>query len=1274
MAAPPPPPPTTGKGANIVSGKVNPYIGTTFYGSDAITPPLLTTSNTITYNGFSWTLSEGVTTGRFISGEPFIVIPAGGVTVQAMSFSDSRGTFSCPYLATGFTSAEGQAAGTGITWWINGFMKNPTPWYEQKEMGFDQGLTYSVYNWNYDERFCSGYTSRNKPFDPIVGAYAPENPFSGFQFLPTKLVPGDVLVTSKSSFNPNWPQALAPQGEPNSRVSWTEPDAIRGGMERYGILTTLSTPPTYADCYRPPVFWNGASLTNRPIFYRHDMVNRPDDHLISLSGKSILGKNIVPNSIQIQTEIEKWNNFVNERWGSSYIPYWSNLQYETVAGKHDLYNNNDTNEIKYTYGGYTSKIIDQIAQAAFAGWVTKENRKKALDKVTQFCIDSWGLINGGGIVIGNGGHTQSKNRPWNILLGWLYNRNDIKNYITNQQFLDRIAPGLTGSLALNNVSKYIPIEHFYKSLVSQEYLQRTKLFGCDVADLQGFTLGKGTNSSIPLYHGLTSPSLALTGATGASWLYKMSGISAAYGYTITSFEKNGQVVTGSFATIVADRNFVARIQGLGPRSGAPLPAILPPLVDSNGKLINRCFTSINDVEYFWGFDGGYFINLYLKIVSGAGAGPTVYRIVRANNTRISPSDVPRDGINNLRYASFILDRDFQNGVIDNTSVFDIFPFQPSDSTYSFTADSFIGEIGLGATLMTRLLAPNTNSRQYLHQSDEPIMKHAALHNWLGITQDQFLIDYTKHTHLTKYLNGYQNDYVRVERANGSAYLGEILSENNLLGGLMISTGLGLTGDQFYPEFIAGLSGQSDNDPAFTLDGITLEFIPQQINSYEVVGGSGVIYTGYGAIFDQPQTLLGIKAIIDDKLFIDIANRGLYQLLPSLKMKFGPFLTNSFVISDDNTLQDENEYIDQIAFIDFGAARSSSDFGTVTTSTKYVKELPSFQEAAANSTLIKASFITDQYGMAGAAGILPNFGETNRLVSTHGMASLKRTNSFNQNEVKLTLPPQIYIENNDLWYCISSPTIGSGNTDMAEEYKYSNWVKVSDPTISTNEITFTIPNLHNGSLTPDYNPSTTDDKLIFFRYLAIKNPTNADENYPYLYRDVNIPSPIGLTALPFNSTNYSGWNNNDIVKLYKISQIKSINSTNSDGYMIYTLANVNSSTDYRGLAYNHFRLWHNNFYEYENISGFNSFTTFIQNDLGQNEPYIYHTDRYRYDDFFTLNSIKYYSPKNVEIYTKITESDVQSNERFYDKYIHGQTMVFHMPLVPQTLLWASGVTT
>ena len=88
-------------------------------------------------------------------------------------------------------------------------------------------------------------------------------------------------------------------------------------------------------------------------------------------------------------------------------------------------------------------------------------------------------------------------------------------------------------------------------------------------------------------------------AQGRGWLYKISGISGSYGYTINNIKLGGQEVFGSFAVVVADRNFVCRLNSLGPKSEKPLPAKLPPVADSNNNLVNRCFTTDADAEPHW---------------------------------------------------------------------------------------------------------------------------------------------------------------------------------------------------------------------------------------------------------------------------------------------------------------------------------------------------------------------------------------------------------------------------------------------------------------------------------------------------------------------------------------------------------------------------------------------------------------------------------------------------------------------------------------------------
>jgi len=45
----------------------------------------------VTYNGFKWSFSAPVTWGRFISGEPYVILPPAGVMVTGVSYENTPG-------------------------------------------------------------------------------------------------------------------------------------------------------------------------------------------------------------------------------------------------------------------------------------------------------------------------------------------------------------------------------------------------------------------------------------------------------------------------------------------------------------------------------------------------------------------------------------------------------------------------------------------------------------------------------------------------------------------------------------------------------------------------------------------------------------------------------------------------------------------------------------------------------------------------------------------------------------------------------------------------------------------------------------------------------------------------------------------------------------------------------------------------------------------------------------------------------------------------------
>jgi|694.fasta_scaffold77891_1 hypothetical protein len=1284
MAVPPPPPPTTGKGTNIVSGRTNPYSNT------FSTPPTLYNSSIIpvTYNGFQWSFNAGVSWGRFISGEPFIIVPTAGVNVIGVSYEGHN----LPRLVTGFTSAAGQASLQGITFYISGSMKNPPAWWRQSIFNWSESnLGYTMQKWNYDERY-SYNINGIKNFDISNNVTCGRNPRNEFTQFPIGLSGGDVLVTAKSNFNENWEQSLFPQGS-NRYIAWTDTWMNRLAIEKYGILTSIpeGKAPTYADCYRPPVMWNGSSFSDRPIFYRRDMVKNTENYLLSIPEKNVYGEDILLDSDNIINEISAWNDIAMNYWTSSIMPYHAGDSNQYGLAGYDAYNS-DPAGFKHGYHGYSLKIIDQTFQSIFVPWIHASNRRKCLDKYIQYGIDNWGMINAGGLATGGGGHNQCVTVPSLAFLGWIYDRNDIKQWHTNKQLLDRLNSyyvksginyyGISGGKYDKSNIK-VPQEYYIKSVFSQDYGQRLKLSGANV-NPNGFTFGLLTNPDISLYHGLTSPSKSISGATGCGYIYKLSGISCAYAYTKNTLNLNNILIPGNFGVVVAHKDFVARLNALGPSTNLPGPQ-LPLAVNSSNQILKRGFDTFLDIAEYWGFTPPTLVGSKLKITSGPGAGNTSYTIMDVSNIFIKRASVEAELIEEtstsnivgtaslIQYANFILDRDFDNNIAPTTeSNFMIYPADKDISSWGFDVGVWWEGNTLGNSPGDNTLGNNGNiltsynQPTYQNIADESMMKNYSVHNLLGITSEQYMVDYIKDV----YWDTSIPSYIRRKKALGSSYLGSIYDSSNILGGNVIVQMLGITGATFLPRSIDlnDLQGSSDNIPAVPLDGITLSFSPQYIQSYSVSNGSGTTYSGWGKVFDNPQTILKITAIIDDKIFIQQSQFGLYQLLSELKLKFGPFMTDDIIIEESG---DDDQYKDRVAVYGFGAPRTTGNIVTSTTSTDYVRKIPTMETLANSNQLAELVFYSNKYSMAGSAGILPNNNETLPLTTSYGFKSIARNGNLiiidvNDDVVDLTASGQFNFS--DLWYCISGVTMkegSSGVTFMANEYDFSNWKKADVFGIfSGTKIGFYDDNLPASGSGHTYNINNSNDKLIFFKYLINKDLSNTE------FRELEVPLPTGIAQSDYNkinSTNYAGWTGTELYKIDKIDGILINNAASNAGYMRITFNN-SSVSDYRRKAYNHFRLWFNNYYDLEGKNGIPAFSSRMESVEGLEDTIQYY-DRIKLQSssngYFSTNA-------NVIQYNQIIGSDYGHNG-FYNTYIRGLTFNMIMPKTPQTLLYITGAT-
>jgi hypothetical protein len=241
--------------------------------------------------------------------------------------------------------------------------------------------------------------------------------------------------------------------------------------------------------------------------------------------------------------------------------------------------------------------------------------------------------------------------------------------------------------------------------------------------------------------------------------------------------------------------------------------------------------------------------------------------------------------------------------------------------------------------------------------------------------------------------------------------------------------------------------------------------------------------------------------------------------------------------------------------------------------------------------------------------------------------------------------------------------------MAEEYIYDNWKKIENSTLIGNEIIFSDPTIPLGSVNEFTYGSDTTDKLIFFKYIIDKSSVVLP------YSAVEVIRQPGITSGNPNrnriqSNTILGWTANPINAIHKIEHVIIKNSAGNDGVFDFKInGSTTSTTDYRAIAYNNFRIWNNNYSDIENATGFKLFSTFQPDAVGNNIDTDFFGKLFGYNAFITdTNGVRYYSPKSNTFSIPVLNGEPGSGVGFYDWFIHGQTMNFYMPLYPQTLYY------
>ncbi len=306
-------------------------------------------------NQFSWTFDLPVQWGHFIDGQPWVVMPSGGIlnltaasparqdNASVYTINPSNPTTTIPYTAD-----------------INITVKNPP---------FDH--TFSGTGWVDDPNGVFGWDSRAGHMQDASCSPKYSGTVGWGGVTPLLLAAGDSVTTPKSMTD--------------SVMS------SRGSMiTAMGVLTVLSAVPP-DDAFRPGVIRSGTDRTNPEILRYSSLISDLDAHLIAnpvnvttdLKGSMML-------SIPDQYRYYQIKNLLNGAW---YI----NTGYSTSEGVMAIQNNYGlpTTARSVMYGGNIGNYTGQVAIGCLASWLTPEQRKSCRIRYIQRAIDVYSAVKAG---------------------------------------------------------------------------------------------------------------------------------------------------------------------------------------------------------------------------------------------------------------------------------------------------------------------------------------------------------------------------------------------------------------------------------------------------------------------------------------------------------------------------------------------------------------------------------------------------------------------------------------------------------------------------------------------------------------------------------------------------------------------------------------------------------------------------------------------------------------------------------------------------------------
>jgi hypothetical protein len=691
-------------------------------------------SNTIYHNGVTFNFASGVTWGRYISGDPWVLVSGPGITLSSIE----------PGLTMVATGVTFYSFPPGKTLMINGSALN--------KKTISDGFTNLTWGITLPSNRFQPFDSRDNKWDPFIYYFYSASATASQGITLSSQVGlsyGDMIISSISSFNSLNSNSNDP---PFTEIRYTNKRAL---IKQYSILNAVSSIPS-VDSYRPPLFWPDPKT--RPTFKESDYARNINNHLISFSGstanlRTMTGETLSATALSVG--LNDLTYTMKNSFNSSWV-FQPSGDYPNINGGHDSLQ--PANSFPVMQSGWPSNIIPTYIYPHFCGMFIKEIpfyvRQKSLRRITQLGIDCYGALMDGARAVQHGGQGMCYYLPWVRFAGWLFNNSTMLNIHNNSKLATYVNAGMTGAdgtvppfpKALYNYDK----DRFNKIFGFAEYHmyllayafgatangEYNKWFNIANPAVNNIPYDQGLDYTFGYPNGFTGANITASnprrlwsqqGMTGVGGFFKYSGITLnpTTPYQIVNSVQivDGPIVSGSFGKLNLTDRFKPRSKN----------GTHPEISDSTGQARNCNFRA--------------YIGQVLKITDGGGSGPTEYRIVRFDGIHEAAGFYP---LNHTFNVSITLDRNFQHGLPDSTSVINIYPFSSTDKfptpIYATTQD--ITDYGLTFTnayltgsWQSSAVNGRWSTKDYFNSNGCTTLKCYSVLKHLGITQDQFLYDY-----------------------------------------------------------------------------------------------------------------------------------------------------------------------------------------------------------------------------------------------------------------------------------------------------------------------------------------------------------------------------------------------------------------------------------------------------------------------------------------------------------------------------------------------------